>query len=72
MMEPKEVLKKLRPNQFSDSTIEDVVECSQELLEFYISRLSEKNKHFNFENFVKKILEREVCPMPWTQFSGHK
>ncbi len=61
-MEPRELLKKLHPNQFSDSKIVDKTNCPRELLDFYLSRLSEENKHFDFENFIRKLLENEVCP----------
>lgn len=61
-MEPKEFLKKLHPDQFSDSKIKENVTCSRELLDFHLSKLSEKNKHFDFEDFIRRLLEREVCP----------
>lgn len=61
-MEPKDILKKLHPNQFSDSKTIDKIECSRELLNFTLSRLSEENKHFEFEEFIRKLLEREICP----------
>ena len=61
-MEPRDILKKLHPNQFSDSKTIDKVECPKELVDFYLSRLSEHNKHFDFEQFIKRLLEREVCP----------
>lgn len=61
-MEPRDLLKKLHPNQFSDSKIVDKVECPREILDFHLSRLSEQNKHFDFEEFIRKLLEREVCP----------
>lgn len=60
-MEPRDLLKKFHPNQFSDSKIIDKIECPRELLNFHLSQLSEKNKHFDFEEFVRKLLEREVC-----------
>lgn len=31
-------------------------------MDFSISRLSEQNMHFDFEEFARKLLEREVCP----------
>ena len=40
-MEPKDILKKLHPNQFSDSKIVEKVDCPRELLDFKISCLSE-------------------------------
>lgn len=61
-MKPRDLLKKLHPNQFSDSKIIDKIECPRTLLDFHLSNLSEQNKHFDFEEFVRKILEREVCP----------
>ena len=61
-MQPRDLLKKLHPDQFSDSKIVDKVECSREILDFQLSRLSEQNMHFNFEEFIRKLLEREICP----------
>lgn len=61
-MEPRELLKKLHPNQFSDSKIIDKIDCPRELLDFFLSRLPEENKHFEFEEFARKLLENEVCP----------
>ena len=46
-MEPRDLLKKLHPNQFSDSKIIDKIECPRELLDFHLSKLSEQNKHFD-------------------------
>ena len=31
-------------------------------MDFYLSRLPEENKHFEFEEFARKLLENEVCP----------
>lgn len=61
-MEPKDLLKKLHPDQFSDSKEIDKIECPRELLNFTLSGLSEENKHFDFEEFIRKLLENEVCP----------
>lgn len=61
-MEPKDLLKKLHPNQFSDSKNVEKVDCPRDLLDFIISTLSEKNMHFDFEDLVRKLMEREVCP----------
>lgn len=61
-MEPKELLKKLHPNQFSDSKIIEKVDCPREILDFKISNLSEHNMHFDFEDLIRKLMEREVCP----------
>lgn len=61
-MEPRDLLKKLHPNQFSDSKVIDKIECPRELLDFHLSKLSEQNKHFDFEDFIRNLLEREICP----------
>ena len=61
-MEPKDLLKKLHPTQFSDSKEVEKVDCPRELLDFKISNLSEENMHFDFEDLVRKLMEREVCP----------
>jgi len=59
---PREFLKKIHPNQFSDSKVIEKINCSRELLDFSLSKLAEQNKHFDFEEFVRKLLEQEVCP----------
>ena len=61
-MEPKDILKKLHPNQFSDSKIVEKVDCPRELLDFKIFCLFEENMQFDFEGLVRKLMEREVCP----------
>ena len=61
-MEPKDLLRKLHPNQFSDSKIIDKIECPRELLDFHLSKLAEQNKHFDFEDFIRNLLKREICP----------
>ncbi len=32
------------------------------MLDFHLSKLSEQNKHFDFEDFIRNLLEREICP----------
>ena len=61
-MEPRDILKKLHQNQFSDTKTVDKIDCSKELLNFTLSGLSEENKHFDFEEFIRKLLENEICP----------
>ena len=70
-MEPKDILKKLHPNQFSDSKIVERVDCPRELLDFKISCLSEENMQFDFEYAIPmkqitvtagtKITEENPC-----------
>ena len=55
-MEPRDLLKKLHPNQFSDSKVIDKIECPRELLDFHLSKLSEQNKHFD-----KKMNNKLIC-----------
>ena len=59
-MEPRDLLKKLHPNQFSDSKIIDKIECPRELLDFHLSKLSKQNKHFDFEDFIRDLLETDI------------
>lgn len=61
-MGPRDLLKKLHPSQFSDSKVVDKIECPREILDFHLLRLSEQNKHFDFEEFIRKLLERKICP----------
>lgn len=59
---PSDILRQIHPEQFSDSEINEKISFSKNLLEFTLSHLSEKNKCFNFEEFAKRLLEREICP----------
>lgn len=58
----KEYYKKIHPEQFSDTITIDKVDCPKDYLNYQIEHLAEQNGHFDFENFVKKLIERTICP----------
>ncbi len=60
-MRQREFYKAKYPEKYSDTIIIDKVECPKDYLEFQIEHLVESNSHFDFENFVRKLLERTVC-----------
>lgn len=62
-MEPRDLLKKLHPNQFSDSKIIDKIQCPRELFNFHLSKLSEPNKHFDFEDLESAVILKDDEPI---------
>ena len=71
-MEPRDLLKKLHPKQFSDSKIIDKIECPRELLDFHLSKLSEQNIHFDFEDFIKNLKDYKISILPMIVYNNEE
>ena len=71
-MEPRDLLKKLHTKQFSDSKIIDKIECPRELLDFHLSKLSEQNIHFDFEDFIKNIKDYKISILPMIVYNNEE
>jgi len=59
---PKAFLKARRPERFSDSITKEVGKLDRASLEFQLSTLNKRNMELAFENFVKKLCEKVICP----------
>jgi hypothetical protein len=59
---PKEFLKTRRPHLFSDS--EQIVETAlpRKLFEYHLESITSRKEEVEFENFCRRIVQREICP----------
>tara|TARA_R110002049_G_scaffold298110_1_gene487641 strand:+ start:3655 stop:6888 length:3234 start_codon:yes stop_codon:yes gene_type:complete len=51
-----------RPYLFSDSAIEGAYVLARSELSHHLDSLTQRNQHQDFENFARKLCERELCP----------
>jgi len=51
-----------RPYLYSDSQNTDAYRLGQSELSHQLDSLTDRNQHRDFENFARKICEREICP----------
>jgi hypothetical protein len=59
---PSEAMRKKRPYLFSDSADFKKIRLSASELSHHLDTLTDRNQHKDFENFCRKICEREICP----------
>lgn len=69
---PREFLKARRPEKFSDSTVQDQQSLSRSMLEYYLDTLTNRSQEVEFENFARKLAQKEICPnlLPHTGPTG--
>jgi len=51
-----------RPYLYSDSSRKDAYRLSQSELSHHLDTLTDRNQHKDFENFARRLSEREICP----------
>lgn len=59
---PSEIMRANRPHLYSDSENTDAYRLSESELSHNLETLTDRNQHKDFENFARKICEREICP----------
>jgi hypothetical protein len=59
---PSEMMRSKRPYLFSDSAKTEAYNLSQVELSHHLDTLTDRNQHKDFENFCRKLSERELCP----------
>ncbi|GAA6176736.1 hypothetical protein [Sulfitobacter pacificus] len=59
---PTEMMRKKRPYLFSDSTVTNEYELSRSEFSHFLETLTDRNQHKDFEDFARKLCEREICP----------
>lgn len=62
MTSPSEFMRKLRPEQYSDSTGQVGHKLSAETLSHHLETITERNETHAFELFCRKLCERTLCP----------
>ncbi|MGV0034185.1 MAG: hypothetical protein ACNYPE_04200 [Candidatus Azotimanducaceae bacterium WSBS_2022_MAG_OTU7] len=59
---PSEIMRGKCPYLYSDSTVTSAYELSRSEFSHYLETLTDRNQHKDFENFARRLCEREVCP----------
>ena len=59
---PKAFLKSRRPERFSDSLVEDGSRLDRAVVEYHLDSLTSRSQEVEFQNFARRLLQREVCP----------
>lgn len=59
---PKDFLRARRPEQFSDSLKLHESAIDRSVLEYHFESLNNRSQELQFETFVRKLCEREICP----------
>lgn len=60
-LRPSDIMRAKRPHLYSDSATTDAYRLNQSELSHHLDTLTDRNQHKDFENFARKLLEREVC-----------
>lgn len=61
-MSPKNFMKNLRAERFSDSVVSQKYTIDRSELEYHFENLSKKNQEKDFENFATQLCKRIICP----------
>lgn len=59
---PQDFLRSRRPEQFSDSVKLQEATIDRLMLEYHFETLNNRSQELEFEIFVRKLCEREICP----------
>lgn len=59
---PQDFLRARRPEQFSDSVKLQESNLDRSMLEYHFETLNNRSQELEFEIFVRKLCEREICP----------
>jgi tetratricopeptide (TPR) repeat protein len=69
---PRDYLRNRRPEQFSDTVIDEIPVLDRALLEFHLETLTTRGQEKEFEHFARKLAEKTICPnlLPQTGPTG--
>lgn len=69
---PRDFLKARRPEQFSDSVVDETPILDSAFLEYHLETLTSRGQDKEFEHFAKRLAERVICPnlLPQTGPTG--
>lgn len=59
---PREMMREKRPYLFSDSAIDRSVSLPRANFEYHLETLTARKQEYEFEDFCRKIAEKELCP----------
>jgi hypothetical protein len=59
---PSEFMRARRPELFSDSQVTDDHQLSREVFEYELDTVTNRKQEIDFENFCRRLAEKELCP----------
>lgn len=59
---PREMMREKRPYLFSDSDIDRSVSLPRANFEYHLETLTARKQEYEFEDFCRKLAEKEICP----------
>ncbi|MDO7834360.1 hypothetical protein Q4610_04815 [Sphingobium sp. HBC34] len=59
---PREMMREKRPYLFSDSDVDRSVTLPKTNFEYHLETLTARKQEYEFEDFCRKIAEKELCP----------
>lgn len=59
---PSEMMRARRPYLYSDSSTRNAYKLSRSEFNHFLATLTERNQHKDFENFIRHLCERIICP----------
>lgn len=59
---PREFLRARRPERFSDSVVAPGPVLERQILEYHLESLTSRSQETDFEDFARRLAEREICP----------
>lgn len=69
---PSDYLRKRRPERYSDSIITEEPQLTNDILEYHLETLTNRNQEKDFEHFARRLAEKKLCPnlLPQTGPTG--
>ncbi|WP_417280955.1 hypothetical protein [Celeribacter sp.] len=61
-LSPSALMRARRPYLYSDSKRRDAYRLSESEFNHHLDTITDRNQHKDFENFCRKLAERELCP----------
>ncbi|MGH1330679.1 MAG: hypothetical protein ACRBBK_07340 [Paracoccaceae bacterium] len=59
---PSALMREKRPYLYSDSAVTNAYELGTSEFSHFLDTLTDRNQHKDFENFARRLCEREICP----------
>lgn len=59
---PREMMREKRPYLFSDSEIDHIDSLPRSQFEYHLETLTARKQEYEFEDFCRKLAEKELCP----------
>jgi hypothetical protein len=59
---PREMMREKRPYLFSDSDVDRTASLPRSNFEYHLETLTARKQEYEFEDFCRKLAEKEICP----------